>query len=291
MSLEQRLDSPQARKTPRAGRPFAFLSPAFSTVLSLLLCCGCASPRDRVRAGGPDAAPGAVTVKRVVAGSSVEGRPIECHVLGEGGPTTLVLASIHGNESAGTPLVNRLRDYLVAHPESLAGGRVVLMPAANPDGLAHGQRHNVHGVDLNRNFPATNFQSGKRFGPEALSEPESVALHRVLAEYKPSRVVSLHQPLNYGSACIDYDGPAWGLARAMAATCDLPVKRLGSRHGSLGSYVGLMLGIPIITVELPREASEWPADRLWRSYGEMLLVAVRFRATAAADSVEDKLEP
>jgi len=247
-----------------------------SLSIALLFCAGCAAARDRVRPGDDDTRGGERAARRLIVGSSVEGRPIECYILGGGDTATLILASIHGNESAGTPLLNRLREYLVAHPDAMAGRRVLLMPAANPDGLAHNQRHNVRGVDLNRNFPAANFQSGKRFGPSALSEPESVALHRVLLNHKPASVISLHQPLNYGSACIDYDGPGHDLARAMAAACDLPIKKLGSLHGSLGSYVGLALETPIITVELPKEATDWSADRLWQSYGEMLLAAVRF---------------
>ena len=37
-------------------------------------------------------------------GYSVEGRPILCHEFGNGGPTILIKASIHGTEGAGTPL-------------------------------------------------------------------------------------------------------------------------------------------------------------------------------------------
>jgi len=259
--------------------------------LSLALGSGCAASRERVRPGGEEGPGGSIAAQRLIVGSSVEGRPIECYVLGQGPTTALILASIHGNESAGTPLVFRLREYVAENPEVLSGRRILLMPAANPDGLAYNQRHNVHGVDLNRNFPAANFQSGKCFGPSALSEPESAALHRVLSDYKPASVISLHQPLNYGSACIDYDGPAAGLARAMATQCDLPVKRLGSLHGSLGSYVGLALKTPIITVELPKEATGWSADRLWEGYGEMLLAAVRFSPTVLTGETDDETAP
>lgn len=274
---------------PRRKRRFVNLGLVCSLALNLAICTGCAKPGERVRPGEPGTTGGSVTAQRLVVGNSVEGRPIECYVLGQGPTISFILASIHGNESAGTPLVLRLREYLTENPQALDGHKVVLMPVANPDGVVHNQRHNVHGVDLNRNFPATNFQSGKHYGSEALSEPESVALHRVLLEYKPASVVSLHQPLNYGSACIDYDGPAAGLAQAMAARCDLPVKRLGSLHGSLGSFVGLGLKTPIITVELPKEATGWSADRVWQGYGEMLLAAVRF--SPAASNEETKEEP
>ena len=41
-------------------------------------------------------------------GYSVEGRPILCHEFGNGSPTILIKASIHGTEGAGTPLTQQL---------------------------------------------------------------------------------------------------------------------------------------------------------------------------------------
>ena len=76
-------------------------------------------------------------------------------------------------------------------------------------------------------------------------------------------------------SCIDYDGPAEELARAMAAVCGLPVRKLGVRAGSLGSYAGVDLGIPIITIELPGSASRLDADELWQRYGAALEAAIR----------------
>jgi protein MpaA len=209
---------------------------------------------------------------RTVIGFSVEGRPIECVELGNGRDVVLIMATIHGSEPAGTPLVQRLVGYLSDRPDLLEGRRVLLLPVANPDGFASGNRHNAHGIDLNRNFPASNYHSADHHGPAALSEPESVAIHRMLEGCRPNRIVSIHQPI----ACIDYDGPAEALALAMAEHTDLPVKKLGGRAGSLGSYVGITLGIPIITVELPRAASGLEGRVLWERYGSMLLAAVRF---------------
>ncbi len=215
-----------------------------------------------------------VPIERVV-GFSVKGEPITCHTLGRGSDTVLILATIHGDEYAGTPLVQRLEEHLQQHPELLNDRRVVIMPIANPDGFARGTRTNVNGIDLNRNFPASNFAAKNRHGARPLSEPESRAIYDVLHEYDPARVVSIHQPV----ACIDYDGPAQELAEAMGAWTDLPVKRIGSRPGSLGSYTGLELGIPIITLELPASASDLDEDALWDRYGKTLLAAIRYPET------------
>ena len=75
---------------------------------------------------------------------------------------------------------------------------------------------------------------------------------------------------------MDYDGPAGDLARAMADSSGLPVKKLGSRPGSLGSYLGVDRKVPIITLELPRAASGWDRETLWRRYGAALLKAVLY---------------
>jgi protein MpaA len=180
------------------------------------------------------------------------------------------MASIHGDEPAGTPLLDQLSQHLMWRPDLLAGRRVILMPVANPDGLHANTRHNIHDVDLNRNFPADNFSGDEHHGTTPLSQPESRAIDAVLDRYAPARIVTIHQPL----ACIDYDGPAGGLAAAMGAWTDLPVKRLGSRPGSLGSYAGVTRGIPIITLELPASASDQHAWVLWRRYGRCVLAAI-----------------
>jgi protein MpaA len=229
-------------------------------------------------------------VEKYVAGKSIGGRSIDCEVYGNGPDVMMVIATIHGNEASGTPLVAAFAEWLVAHPDELAGRTVVIVPVANPDGFAAGKRFNVHEVDLNRNFPADNwgtpqvaqgktipggdtFARGRTFKPghTPLSEPESRVLMQLLCRYFPNRIISIHQPV----ACIDFDGPADKLAAAMAAKCPLPVRQLGSRPGSLGSFVGNTLERPIITWELPKDAG-MNADALWKTYGEALIAALRF---------------
>jgi protein MpaA len=209
-----------------------------------------------------------------VVGKSLAGRPIECQVYGNGDDVIWIIATIHGNEAAGTPLVAKFVEWLKANPKELEGRRVVITPVANPDGFADNVRFNKHGVDLNRNFPAGNWNTAgeKSPGESPLSEPESRSLMRVLCEYFPNRVVSIHQPLT----CLDYDGPAEALAKAMGAKCKLPVKKLGSRPGSLGSFVGVTLGRPIITMELPENAG-MEGEKLWKEYGEALIAALRYK--------------
>jgi len=207
-----------------------------------------------------------------IVGTSVQQRPIMCFVLGDGSDVTFILSTIHGNEDAGTPLVRRLASYLRQRPEMLTGRKVVLMAVANPDGMANRTRYNAKGVDLNRNFEASNRVNSKDTGLTALSEPESRVLRQIIMQYSPDRIVSIHQPLN----CIDYDGPGRMLAERMGQYCALPVKKLGARPGSLGSYAGVTLGIPIITFEMLQADSQLNSDGLWWKYGRALLAAILY---------------
>lgn len=248
-----------------------------SLLIGLLAISGCYEPEPRPLIVGqvpplelpPVEAPPA---KHRLVGRSVQGRPIMIQTLGDGDDTVLVMATIHGSEPAGTPLVNHLIDHLRQNRNLLEGRRVVFLPVTNPDGLAAGTRENIRRIDLNRNFEAANRVDDETNGLRPLSEPESRVLQNIIKEYSPSRIVTIHQPLN----CIDYDGPGRALATRMAQYCDLPVKKLGAKPGSLGAYSGDSLGIATITLELPGEASKDSQQVLWDKYGKALLAAILF---------------
>ncbi len=216
------------------------------------------------------------TPARVI-GQSVEGRDIRVYELGDGPELIVFIAGIHGSEPAGVPLVKRLVFELERDPALLNGRRVVIVENANPDGLASGRRFNVNGIDLNRNFPADNHNTRRdRHGEAPLSEPESRALYHLLVSLpQPARVITLHQPLK----CIDYDGPeaeTLPLAEALAEVSGLPVKKLGSRPGSLGSWLGVDRQTPTITAEFLKSDTDLPDDALWEKYGAMMLKAVTY---------------
>ena len=210
--------------------------------------------------------------QRQTVGTSVQNRPIETIVVGRGLDTTLIIATIHGNEPAGTALVEQLPTHLAQHGSLLHKRRVVIVPVANPDGLAANTRANSNSVDLNRNFAAHNRLNNSQNGQYSLSEPESRVIANLIARYKPARIVTLHQPLN----CIDYDGPARTLAERMGQYCDLRVRKLGARPGSLGAYAGETLRIPTITLELGRDDHRLSPATLWRNYGNALIAAIAF---------------
>jgi protein MpaA len=227
--------------------------------IGTLLGIGCTAPMPL------DGSAGATAQAPRRFGVSVEGRPLLLETRGRGPEAVLLLAAIHGNESAGTPLLQEFLDRVDAGLDAGWTARITahVVLVANPDGFARNRRANANGVDLNRNFPSGNFQARSRHGREPLSEAESRALFDLLIELRPARVLSIHQPL----ACVDHDGPGAGLAGAMARAMGLPRRRLGSRPGSLGSFCGHTLGTPIVTLELPAGAEELPRDALWALYG------------------------
>jgi len=252
----------------------ALLSIICAVVLVAPAGCGWPAKEPAISEAIPAGAWPALTPN--IAGTSVQGRPIEYFVLGDGHDTTLLIAAIHGNEPAGTALLRWLADYLRQNPPMLAGKTVVIMPVANPDGLAADTRENANSVDLNRNFATANRINNVEYGSSPLSEPEAVAVKRIINTYKPCRIVSIHQPLE----CIDYDGPGRNLAEQMSRYCELPVRKLGAQPGSLGSYAGITLGVPIITLELRQADRNLTPQRLWDRYGRALLAAITYRPVA-----------
>jgi protein MpaA len=184
-------------------------------------------------------------VKRSI-GHSVEGRSIELEQ--NGVARLLVFGGIHGDEPGAVEICRRF-----GCPDGVA-----VIEALNPDGLARGLKNNARDVDLNRNFDATNWvrehKPGYDPGAHPLSEPESQALSRVIEQLRPSVIVAVHQPFK----CVNWDGPAEALAQEMSAACGYPaVASVGyPTPGSFGSKYGVDLNLPVITLELPRPATD-----------------------------------
>jgi protein MpaA len=183
-------------------------------------------------------------------GRSSQGRVVSLGRFGPPeGPVLLIVGGVHGDEPSSVAAAVELCDWLTAHPPARP---VWVMPVMNPDGVGDGRKNSAHDVDLNRNFPARNFQvehqPGYDPGPAPLSEPESAALAAVI-ELGVTAVVAIHAPF----ACVNYDGPAADWAEKIAASCGWPAREdIGyPTPGSLGSWLGRDRGLPVITLELP----------------------------------------
>ena len=232
------------------------------TILFLFVVSGCRTANQTVF---PQILSGPVITPKTL-GMSHNQAPIECYTLGNGPETILIIGAIHGNEPASKILCEMLIQYLQRNRLTLDHLKILVIPLVNPDGYYRGTRANASGIDLNRNFPTQNRTNNSVHGHKPLSEPESQILHNLILAEKPARICSIHQP--YG--CIDYDGPALKLAQTMGWYSSLPVKRIGSLPGSLGSWAGETLHIPTITLELTAADSAITPERLWVKYSTTL---------------------
>src|SRR5687768_9748762 len=189
-------------------------------------------------------------------GTSLEGLPLAVYLPDEGNAEIVILASIHGDEVETTVVVSEaLRCILRGDLEAA----VIL--CANPDGMLRGTRGNGRGVDLNRNFPTSNWSPDPVHyksrandardialspGTEPASEPETRALIALLERLNPRAVVSLHSAL----ACVD-DAGASHLGRQLADRCSLPfLTEIGyPTPGSMGTWAREQ-GLNLVTLEL-----------------------------------------
>jgi len=132
---------------------------------------------------------------------------------------------------------------------------------------------NERGVDLNRNFPSFNGteeasdywirrtgRNPRRYpGPSPLSEPESQWLYREIERFRPTVIVSVHAP----SHVVDYDGPSEPPNRLGPLYLNL----MGTYPGSLGRFAGVLMGLPVVTIELPSAGimpSNAEQNKIWR---------------------------
>lgn len=249
-----------------ARHPFAFdpqplmtSAPARSAFLLAALAClaGCVSA-PRTKTVGPGAiapAPAVAATNWKSIGFSVERRPLLVMQTGAGPLRVYLVGGVHGDETEGRSAL----DDIAAAPNPAATLR--MLRDLNPDGTAANTRVNARGFDLNRDWPALNFGPGSAGGEVPLSEPETSALARDIRAFRPDVVLVLHASAS--GPFVNYDGPAAALATAFAdaaRTVDYawPVKPdIGyPTPGSLGSYLGVDQGIPILTIEFQRGQPE-----------------------------------
>ncbi len=168
-------------------------------------------------------------------GRSIDGRDLYARRIGTGTTVIMLVGGIHGGfESNTTDLVNQLITHFERAPSQvLPSVSLLLIPAANPDGLARGRtlagRFNANGVDLNRNWgcgwePNAFFQNQQvNPGIQPFSEPESAALAALINDIRPAIVLFYHSAANgiYAGSC-GGDGRSATLAQVLGIATGYP---------------------------------------------------------------------
>jgi len=191
----------------------------------------------------------------------------------------LFISGIHGDEYSAISITYLWMLNMLKHEQENQQNWLFL-PLSNPDGLfrSPATRINANNVDLNRNFPSPDWEklaldywskyyqkNRRRYpGPSASSEPETQWMVKLIEEFKPDAIISVHAP--YG--LVDYDGPDHAVPNRIGA---LKHRELGTYPGSLGRYAGEYLKIPVLTLEL-RAAGSMPSEQeiytMWKDVEE-----------------------
>lgn len=176
----------------------------------------------------------------------------------------LMMGGVHGDEPEGVALAEGLLEWLKKC--SSFKSEWVLIPCLNIDGYLAHTRVNGRGVDLNRNYPSSNWSpeyKEKRYfpGEQAGSEPEIQAVTKLIQKIQPRLIIHFH---SWKPMIVLTGPPELPEALALSSSCGYKVHpEIGyPTPGSLSHYGWIDHKIPVICIEEQDELSDlstvWP---------------------------------
>ena len=209
--------------------------------------------------------------REITIGMSHLGRPIlAVQIQDSPHRPVIAIGSIHGDESMGLEVVERLRNS----PDIPEGLNLWVIPTVNPDGLAASVRGNARGVDLNRNFATDDWRfvgqgSEKYSGEAAASEVETKAVQQFVLEQQPLLVVWWHQ---FGYYVDEQRTVAnFDLIKRFSELTGLPITDVGCGStpcvGNATVFINTNIeGASSFVVELPRDVSSRVLDEQAKAF-------------------------
>ena len=166
-------------------------------------------------------------------GTSITGVPLNAYLpTAWSGRRRLIIAGIHGEEAETTNLLS----YVFRSIKSEFLTCAVIL-CVNPDGMVRGTRGNANGVDLNRNFPSSDWRKSitttrwedelpsdtkLNTGTYPASELEVQCLIDFIFQHKIEEIISVHAPLG----CVNYEqSEEWVISDELSRRLDLPIAR------------------------------------------------------------------
>ena len=176
----------------------------------------------------------------------------------------LIIGGFHGDEPQGVKI---LTEYL--NLQTATSNAIFVVPCLNPEGYSKQTRTNSNNVDLNRNFPTSNWKETTKnefYGGSAPnSEPETIFLTEIIENINPDFILTLHAPFRI----VNFDGPALEISEKLAKIIGYKTQSdIGyPTPGSFGTYCGVERNIPTITLELGEdETLEWQKDKCFKIF-------------------------
>lgn len=194
------------------------------------------------------------------------GTPIELfQKIHRPGDPILFIGGVHGDEPEGVRLAQEFLNWL---SEDRNQADIVhnwlLIPCLNVDGFQIKERTNSQGVDLNRNFPSSDWSpeaKSPRYNPgsTACSEKETQGVVQLIQKTRPKLIVHFHS----WEPCVVYTGaPGAYASELLGIGTSYPVREdIGyPTPGSLGQYGWLAHKIPVICIEAQDRS---PLETVW----------------------------